>query len=125
MGRRVRGPDQAALVAMLTRAISICAARPGGMSRSGAAASVASRSVSVGVTITLDTDGSQTRPVLFDSDHGFVDARIIDRATLAQGDTVRGPAIITQLDSTVIVAPGEVATVAVRRTILTERKATT
>lgn len=74
---------------------------------------------------TLDTDGSQTRPVLFDSDHGFVDARIIDRATLAQGDTVRGPAIITQLDSTVIVAPGEVATVAARRTILIERKATT
>ena len=77
------------------------------------------------VQATLDHEELQTRQVLFDSDQGFVDARVIDRATLGQGDTVRGPAIITQLDSTVIVAPGEVATVAVRRTVLIERKATT
>ncbi len=73
---------------------------------------------------TLDRGGVQNRQVLFDSDQGFVDARVSDRAALRQGDTVRGPAIITQLDSTVIVAPGEVATVAARRTILIERKVT-
>ena len=69
--------------------------------------------------------GQKTRQVLFDAGEGFVDARIIDRATLGLGDAMRGPAIITQLDSTVIVAPGEIATVAARGTILIERKAMT
>ncbi|KZY33526.1 hypothetical protein A3731_03430 [Roseovarius sp. HI0049] len=68
-------------------------------------------------------DAPRTRPILFDSDEGFVEARIVDRATLGPGDTVRGPAVITQLDSTVIVAPGSVARVAARNTLLIERKA--
>lgn len=73
----------------------------------------------------LDRPAPGTRPVLFDRDWGFVDTPVIDRATLGQGDIVDGPAVITQLDSTVLVAPGEVATVAERRTILIERRAKT
>lgn len=68
-------------------------------------------------------EAGRTRPILFDSEAGFVEARIVDRASLGPGDTVPGPAVITQLDSTVIVAPGSVARVAARNTILIERKA--
>ncbi|MCR9140170.1 MAG: hydantoinase/oxoprolinase family protein [Alphaproteobacteria bacterium] len=65
-----------------------------------------------------------TRPVMFDTSQGFIDTPVIDRASLVLGEQVHGPAIITQLDSTVVVAPGETAQVAVRRTLLIDRKGT-
>jgi len=65
---------------------------------------------------------SATRQILLDAQEGYVEARVIDRASLGPDDTVKGPAIINQLDSTVIVAPGETATPHGRRTIIIERE---
>jgi N-methylhydantoinase A len=49
-----------------------------------------------------------TRPVMFD---GWAETEIWDRAALAAGQAVRGPAVIEQLDTTTVVPPGCVATV--------------
>jgi N-methylhydantoinase A len=46
------------------------------------------------------------RPVYF-SGRGWVSCRCVDRAALAPGAVLRGPAIVEQLDSTVIVRPGQ------------------
>ncbi len=51
-----------------------------------------------------------SRKAMFSRD-GFVDTQIYDRTTLPEGYSLQGPAIITQLDSTTVVAPGETATV--------------
>jgi N-methylhydantoinase A len=40
-----------------------------------------------------------------------VDAHVYDRARLRAGDVVRGPAVVTEMDSTTLVLPGHVATV--------------
>ncbi|MEO7746079.1 MAG: hypothetical protein ABIV05_07610, partial [Actinomycetota bacterium] len=42
---------------------------------------------------------------------GEVDADVYDRATLRADDVVRGPAIVTEMDSTTLVLPGHAATV--------------
>ncbi len=44
-------------------------------------------------------------------DGGEVDADVYDRATLRADDVVRGPAIVTEMDSTTLVLPGHAATV--------------
>jgi N-methylhydantoinase A len=41
----------------------------------------------------------------------FVPAGVYDRARLRAGDVVRGPAIVTEMDSTTLVLPGHAATV--------------
>jgi N-methylhydantoinase A len=41
----------------------------------------------------------------------FVPAAVYDRAKLLAGDVVRGPAIVTEMDSTTLVLPGHAATV--------------
>jgi N-methylhydantoinase A len=41
----------------------------------------------------------------------FVPAGVYDRARLRAGDLVRGPAIVTEMDSTTLVLPGHAATV--------------
>jgi N-methylhydantoinase A len=46
------------------------------------------------------------RPVHFDADVGYVDTPVYRRETLAPGATLEGPAVIEQLDSTVILPPG-------------------
>lgn len=66
--------------------------------------------------------GTGVRKVLFDPAKGFIDARVLDRRSLTEGDEVAGPAILNQLDSTVIVGVGEVARIAKHQTILIERK---
>jgi len=50
------------------------------------------------------------RPVFF-SGRGWVSCRCVDRAALPPGAVVRGPAIVEQLDSTVVVRPGQDARV--------------
>jgi N-methylhydantoinase A len=51
------------------------------------------------------------RPVYFQEAGGFVDADVRRREDLGAGDRVAGPAVIHQLDSTVLVPPGFVAEV--------------
>jgi N-methylhydantoinase A len=50
-----------------------------------------------------------TRPVKFDEAAGRVETPIYDRAALLPGQKVAGPAVIEQLDSTVVVPPGVTA----------------
>ncbi len=58
----------------------------------------------------------RSRPVYFGG-RGRVEARIVPRASLAIGDRVPGPAVITQKDSTIVLAPGETAEVLASRDI--------
>ena len=44
-------------------------------------------------------------------DHGWVATRIVDRGSLAADDTIVGPAIVDQLDSTIVLPPGTSAVV--------------
>jgi N-methylhydantoinase A len=50
-----------------------------------------------------------TRGVHFDEHDDAVDTRVYDRTTLPAGARIEGPAIVEQLDSTVVVPPGVVA----------------
>jgi len=47
-----------------------------------------------------------TRPAWFDGDGPALDTPVFDRATIAAGSVIHGPAIFEQLDSTVVVPPG-------------------
>jgi N-methylhydantoinase A len=48
--------------------------------------------------------------VWFDADNAE-DTPVYDRAALMPGDTIAGPAVIEQLDSTTLLFPGDRATV--------------
>jgi N-methylhydantoinase A len=52
----------------------------------------------------------RTRDVHF-GEHGWMRARVVDRNALAAGDSVAGPAIVDQLDSTIVLPPGTSAVV--------------
>nr|WP_255599963.1 hydantoinase/oxoprolinase family protein [Afifella sp. IM 167] len=60
-----------------------------------------------------------SRPVWFDRS-GAVETAIYDRAKLAYGHRIEGPAIIEQLDTTVVVFPKDVASVDARHNLLIE-----
>ena len=49
------------------------------------------------------------RRVWFDT--GWVDATVLARSALRSGDTIAGPAIVEQLDTTTVVEPGDMATI--------------
>ena len=53
----------------------------------------------------------ETRPVWIPEAGGFSDCPIYDRTRLGPGHSVRGPAIVEQMDSTTLVLPGQRATV--------------
>jgi N-methylhydantoinase A len=55
-------------------------------------------------------EATSHRKVWFTAD-AAQDTPIYDRATLLPGDTIAGPAIVEQLDSTTLVFPGDRATV--------------
>jgi N-methylhydantoinase A len=55
-------------------------------------------------------DHAAMRPVHFD-DAGALDTPVFERATLAPGHRIAGPAIVEQLDATTVLAPGDVARV--------------
>ena len=52
-----------------------------------------------------------SRPVYFESTKGFVETPVLERARLAPGDSLIGPAVIEQMDCTTVVEPGQTATV--------------
>lgn len=61
------------------------------------------------IRTTPESDAS--RPVFFEAIGGFVDAAVVMREDLTDGDDIYGPAVIHQRDSTVVVPPGFVAEV--------------
>jgi N-methylhydantoinase A len=73
------------------------------------------RAAAIGVTDSADverpapTGGAEpreTRPVYFDDSADFVDTPIYDRDALGADATLEGPAIIEQMDTTVLIPPG-------------------
>lgn len=60
------------------------------------------------------------RPVWFDGD-AALDTAVYDRATLAPGARIEGPAVIDQFDATTLVFPGDLATVDAALNILIDR----
>ncbi|MGH3662291.1 MAG: hydantoinase/oxoprolinase family protein [Micromonosporaceae bacterium] len=54
---------------------------------------------------------ASTRTAYFAEADGFVDVKAYDRALLNAGDVVRGPAVIEETESTVVVGPSAVVTV--------------
>lgn len=51
------------------------------------------------------TKGGVTRPVYFEEVNAFLETAVFDRAALAPGDLIEGPAVIHQPDATVLVPP--------------------
>jgi N-methylhydantoinase A len=51
------------------------------------------------------------RPVLFDDAEGYLDTPIFERSVLKAGDVMQGPAVIEQLDSTILIFPDQSAIV--------------
>jgi N-methylhydantoinase A len=51
-------------------------------------------------------EAAERRPVHFGAAYGFVDTPVLRREVLAAGMTLDGPAVIEQLDSTVVLPPG-------------------
>ena len=54
----------------------------------------------------------RTRPVYFREGGGFVETTVYDRARLAPGDEIRGPAVVEEDGSTLVIGPGGLAHVA-------------
>jgi N-methylhydantoinase A len=61
-------------------------------------------------TGTVDEARVSERPAYF-APGGFVATAIYDRARLPEGAVVNGPAIIEQMDTTIVIPPGYAATV--------------
>jgi N-methylhydantoinase A len=53
-----------------------------------------------------------TRPAYFREAAGFVETTVYDRARLQPGAEVRGPAVVEEEGSTLVIGPGGVARVA-------------
>jgi N-methylhydantoinase A len=53
-----------------------------------------------------------TRPAYFRERGGFVDTTVYDRARLAPGEQIRGPAVVEEDGSTLVIGPGGLAHVA-------------
>ncbi len=62
---------------------------------------------------------SRSRPVWFDGERR--ECAVVDRATLSFGETVTGPAILEEEDSTVLVSPGWTARTAADEVLVIER----
>lgn len=60
------------------------------------------------------------RPVIFDSDRAAVDTPVYRRGDLRAGDIIEGPAIIDQLDTTVVHFPGDIMRVLETGALLVE-----
>jgi len=52
-------------------------------------------------------DGGRSRPAYFPEAGGLVDAVVIDRYAMRPGDTLRGPALVEERESTTVVLPGD------------------
>jgi N-methylhydantoinase A len=53
----------------------------------------------------------KSRPVYFSETNGYSDVRVYDRLKLRPGDSIAGPAILEEPDSTTVCPPGYAATV--------------
>ena len=53
------------------------------------------------------TGAPRTRPVYFGREHGWLQAAVLDRYTLAPGDGAEGPAIVEEYGATTVVWPGD------------------
>jgi N-methylhydantoinase A len=53
----------------------------------------------------METSLVSARSVYFE-DHGFLEARVLKRDAVRAGDVIEGPAVVHQVDSTVLVPPG-------------------
>ena len=62
---------------------------------------------------------AETARVWFDGER--LDTLIQDRSALAPGDRLEGPAVVTQLDTTTLIAPGWIATVDTHGNLVLER----
>lgn len=60
----------------------------------------------------------ETRPVYFEESGGFVETAVYDRHRLGPGDELEGPAIVEQMDTTVVVHPGQKAHIDAFRNLL-------
>ena len=63
------------------------------------------------------------RPVYWSRDSGFVPTPVYNRGRLKPGQTVEGPAILEQMDSTTVLGPGQKATVDQYRNLRVEIEA--
>lgn len=63
------------------------------------------------------------RDILLEGASGFVSAAVYDRDALAAGQTVAGPAIVEQSDTTTLIEPGWVATTAANGVLIINREA--
>jgi N-methylhydantoinase A len=52
------------------------------------------------------------RPAYFPEHRGFAETTVYDRARLAPGDEIRGPAVVEEEGSTLVIGPGGTARVA-------------
>ena len=59
------------------------------------------------------------RPVFFSEANDYVDTPVYRRDALPSGVTLKGPAVVEQLDSTVVLSPGTISTVTADRHIVT------
>ena len=59
-----------------------------------------------------------TRPAYFPQPRGFEETTVYDRARLAPGDEIRGPAVVEEDGSTLVIGPGGVGRVAASGNIL-------
>jgi N-methylhydantoinase A len=53
---------------------------------------------------------SSRRPMLFEARRGFIDCPAYERARIAKGQRITGPAVVEDRDSTVVVPPRWIAT---------------
>lgn len=60
------------------------------------------------------------RMVYFEEDGGFVECYTYERALLAAGNEISGPAVIEQMDTTTVIPPGETARVDANGTLIVE-----
>jgi N-methylhydantoinase A len=72
----------------------------------------------------LPSDGSRAlkghREVYFDSKRSFEESAVYARGEMAANDTVKGPAVIEEMDSTIIVNPGQTAKIDARGNVVIE-----
>ncbi|MBI4696242.1 MAG: hydantoinase/oxoprolinase family protein [Gammaproteobacteria bacterium] len=71
---------------------------------------------------TVLAPASQTA-VFFDAENGFVDCPVYDRVAFGPGATIDGPALITQMDTTIVVFPGYRVTVDAQRNLILRKLA--
>ena len=76
-----------------------------------------------GATSTGAIAAKSSRAILLAGHADYVSAQVIDRHALVPGDTLQGPAIIEQSDTTTLIEPGWSGRVADNQVLLLTRQA--